>query len=479
MNSNKVELNGFRFKYPTLKEFLAAKNIEKKDISDVLSYLELLNLDNDLADEDTLIKHKGGSKKMGAPSDTSKIKIDNVFKKLEFGTNSPEILYPFFEKLQKLSSSKGKMRIFHYGDSQIEGDRITSYFRQKLQPKFGGVGPGLVPAMNVYNTVSFNQTLSENFKRYTVFWLPDKNLPHKMFGVMGSFARFTPVLPDSLIATQSETSGWIDISPSNRASGNARKYNRVRMYYGNCIAPVLLNVYQGGEIIHQEKLVMDGGYHNVNLTFDETPENLKYEFKGAYSPDIYFFALDGNYGLSVDNIAMRGSSGTFLNGCDLKQMSSMYNELGVELFIMQYGGNALPHLKDSVATVRYANWFGSQLKTLKRLKPGAAVIVIGPSDMSVKDGEDFITYPLLPYLITQMKKATFDAGAAYWDIYAAMGGENSMPAWVEKGLAGADYIHFSSSGARYIAELFSEAFLYEYKCYENAKANQKETVETN
>lgn len=463
VKENKTPIAGTVFKYPTFKEFIQAKKAEKKDISDILSHLEQIT-----EEEDTLVKHVGSKKETGAPTDTSQVKPGKVMRKLEFGQNSASVLYPFFNKLRKLPGTKKKIRIFHYGDSQIEGDRITSHLRQKLQPRFGGIGPGLIPAMNVYHTISFNQTLSENFKRYTVFWLPDRALPHKRFGAMGSFARFTPVLPDSLIALQPETEAWIEISPSKRASANAKKYSQVTLFYGNCEVPVLLNVYQGEELIHQENLVTDDDYHSINLSFDETPASLKFEFKGTYSPDIYFLVLDGNYGLAVDNIAMRGSAGTFLSDCDEQMMSRMYHDLEVELFIMQYGGNALPHLKDSVATARYARWFGSQLRRLKKLKPGASVLVIGPSDMSMKEGEEFVTYPLLPYLISEMKRVTFDAGAAYWDIYAAMGGKNSMPTWVEKGLAGSDYIHFSNGGARYIAELFSEAFLHEYKKYEES-----------
>ena len=40
-----------------------------------------------------------------------------------------------------------------------------------------------------------------------------------------------------------------------------------------------------------------------------------------------------------------------------------------------------------------------------------------------------------------------DEGIAYWSIYEAMGGYNSMVVWHEKGLAGSDYVHFTRAGA--------------------------------
>jgi len=66
-----------------------------------------------------------------------------------------------------------------------------------------------------------------------------------------------------------------------------------------------------------------------------------------------------------------------------------------------------------------------------------------------------------------MKKYTQKSGAAYWDMYEAMGGRNSMPEWVKAKpkLATNDYTHYTSRGARLIANMFYNALLYEYQLY--------------
>lgn len=224
-------------------------------------------------------------------------------------------------------------------------------------------------------------------------------------------------------------------------------------------------ITNNGEVIHEDTLNPDGNLHVIDLSFETTPEKLRYTFKGKDSPDFYGLSLDGNYGVAVDNVAMRGSSGTFLNKVDQSLMSSMYAELGVELFIMQFGGNVMPYMEDEKEAKEYANYFYSQLVALKRIRPGACVLVIGPSDMSYKENGEYITYPMLPYVVNELKAASLKAGAPFWDMYAAMGGENSMPTWVEKGLAGEDYTHFTPGGARFVAEMFYEAFIYEYQNY--------------
>jgi hypothetical protein len=99
---------------------------------------------------------------------------------------------------------------------------------------------------------------------------------------------------------------------------------------------------------------------------------------------------------------------------------------------------------------------------LKRLHPSTSIIVIGPSDMSKFSGGIYESYRLLPYVVSQMKKVSSIEGAGYWDLFSAMGGMNSMPSWVESGLAGKDYIHFSNRGASIASQLFYDAFEAEF-----------------
>jgi lysophospholipase L1-like esterase len=145
----------------------------------------------------------------------------------------------------------------------------------------------------------------------------------------------------------------------------------------------------------------------------------------------------------------------------------MFDDLGADLFILQFGGNTVPYLDDEKDVADYGNWLESQMRNIKRMRPDADIILIGPADMSMKSGESFITYPLLPKVVEAMKKAAFDSGAAFWDMYSAMGGENSMSGWVEKKLAGDDYTHFYPDGAKYIIQMFYDALMDEYDEFSN------------
>lgn len=75
------------------------------------------------------------------------------------------------------------------------------------------------------------------------------------------------------------------------------------------------------------------------------------------------------------------------------------------------------------------------------------------------------TYPYLEEVRDALREASFENGCAYWDMFAAMGGRNSMPSWVKERLAGPDYIHFTPDGAEKIAEIFTQALINDYNEY--------------
>lgn len=457
-------LGGLKVNFLTQENFYNPKKQEKTDITNIIAAIDTTMLD---IEPDPEIKHKNGSNgDLGAPNggDVSAVASTALLMN-DDGKNN---IHSFFKTLSSVANSKEKISILHYGDSQIEGDRMTSYIRQKIQNQFGGNGPGLIPATNVYNTFTFKQSYSENFVRYTSFG--GEKLSDSKYGVMASASRFTPEYKlDSLFTLDSltEKTGWIEVSPSKIAYARARSFNNVKMYYNSCIAKTKLKVYKDGTIIHEEELIADGEQHTFKLSFPSTPGTLKYEFTGKISPNICAFSLEGDYGVQVSNIAMRGSSGTVFRRMNQKTLRSMYSELNAKLVVMQFGGNSVPFFKDSLSVRNFTSYFKSQINTVKNLNPGAMVIVIGPSDMSIVEDGIYNTYEFLPYCVEEMKKATMSTGSAYWNMYAAMGGKNSMPSWVEQGLAGKDYIHFSNQGAKFASQLFYDALIAEYAKWKN------------
>ncbi len=447
-----IDFGLFHLKFMTSAEVFSPKKQKKKDISNIVA-----SVNTQVIEEKKDVKHTDASDgNVGAPNKRN-YEINNASEVIKTG-GSTKYMNDFFEKLKNLSSKKEKIHVLHFGDSQIEGDRMTGFIRQRMQEQFGGNGPGMIPAMNVYPTLAFQQSYSSNFIRYTCFGGP--KLSNRKYGVFNSAARFTPEFLDSTFVNEVE--GWIEIRPGSGAYSRAKTYNNVKMFYNSCIEPCKVKVYQSGTIIHEEDLLTDGAAHTLTLKFNSTPSSLRFVFTSRLSPNINGFSLEGDYGLQVDNIGMRGSSGTFFGAINQTSFASMMKELNVEMVIMQFGGNSMPAMKDSAQVRNYASYFKGQLRTLRKLKPDLAIMVIGPSDMSKLSGGVYETYPLLPYCVSQMKKASLEMNAGFWDLFDAMGGINSMPSWVEKDLARSDYIHFSIKGASVASQLFYDALMAEY-----------------
>lgn len=450
------DLGGYKLNFLTQNSFLHPTKQEKKDISRIVSKVDTLSIQT----PDTLIKHENSSTgSLGAPMG------GNLSTESATSIHLNELalykLNNFFEKMTATARERNKIHILHYGDSQIEGDRMTAYIRERIQNQFGGYGAGLIPAMNVYITGTFNQRYSDNFRRYTCFG-GDK-LKSRRYGVMGSAARFTPEMDSARMSNETSIKeGWIELETGKLAYPRAKQYSLVKMFYTSCYRPCTLKVFQGEKLVHEDSLIVDGRAHTVELSFASTPAKLRFVLSATVSPTITHFSLEGDYGVQVSNIGLRGSSGTIFGAMDQQLTSKQMHELNTELVIMQFGGNAVPFFKDSSAVRNYVASFKSQLMTIYRLRPSTSLLVIGPSDMSRLENGTFVTYPLLPYCVAMMRKAALEVGAGYYDMYAAMGGKNSMPSWVEQGLAGRDYIHFSVKGASIASQLFFEAFAAQY-----------------
>ena len=248
--------------------------------------------------------------------------------------------------------------------------------------------------------------------------------------------------------------GIINIGIPTKSYGRLRTFTKIGLHYGHTLAPTKINVYNDNELIKSENLIADSSYHKFNIELITTPSHIKIEIESKISPDFYGLTIDGRSGISLDNVAMRGSSGTIFAGTNSGNFEKMYRQLQPEVLIFQYGGNAVPYLKDSLKVKEYANYLKNHINWVKRKTNNANVIFIGPSDMTTTDGGQMKTYPLLPYLNNILKETCKDNGVAFWSIYDAMGGKNSMQHWVDQGLAANDYTHFSPSGTKIISELF-------------------------
>ncbi len=464
VQKSQTEDDGFSYedisvKYPTYTTFLGLEkdsSLTRNDIIEVTEIVTPLEIENEEAT--TTI------------SSTEEIKQLPDFSKIDT-TRLTRIQYPktnpdFVNDLRRKLSSRS-CRIIHYGDSQIEGDRITAYLRNRLQRMYGGNGPGFIPVKPIYRQISAIVAPSENWERYAFFDPTKKKFPHRKYGTYLSVSRFTPyqkVLPDSTtIDSLPLVSASVVISKSQKTYVKFRRFNKIGLHYGNCKYPIKISVYNDGELIQQDSLITDGRYHHYKIRTATTPTDLKIELEGKVSADFYGLTLDGNSGVQIDNVAMRGASGTIFASSSATTYSRMVRQLKPKIVIMQYGGNTMPYLKDSTDVNKYVKRIASQINWIKKRAKNTSFIFIGPTDMCLPVNGKMETYPYLPYLNTKLKETCLENDVAYWSMYDAMGGKGSMTLWVDEKLTAKDYMHFTWKGTKIISELFFTALYLDLK----------------
>ena len=455
---------GQRFKFLTWEKLLTPKEQEKLD----LDFLEDVVV-SDINDETFDTQLDSVQTELGLPTKSAVLAVASQTH-LEQNDLANKNLNSFFSELKHLAQKTQKISVFHYGDSQIEGDRMTAFIRQRLQSQFGGAGPGLIPAINVYSTISFGHNYSENFERKIIFG--KEKLSTKKYGAMLSAATFRI---DSLAHKEGRpTEAWIELTPSTKGYSRCKAYSNVNLFYTDCMDTCAIDIYVNDVLIKQDSLQTDGKAHSLPMKFNKTPEKLKLVFHSKVSPTINGISLEGDVGIQMNNVAMRGSSGTQFSSVDYESISYMHNELNTKLVILQFGGNSIPFFKDSTGVRSYARRLKRQIQFMKKCTPNAAIIVIGPSDMSQLQEGIYETFKFIPYCIEQMRKETLAAGGSYWDLYNAMGGKDSMYAWVENKLAGQDYVHFTTKGAKKASQMFYDAFIDAYNTWDKEITIEKE-----
>lgn len=462
--------------YPTYDEILGSNNKDNASVDSLITN-QLALLDDDLSDITQIIFPDSVESLLDIPIKIAEFHVDTLktkIQKIEFPDNDKSLLHRFFRKIR---NPKDVIRVLHYGDSQIEGDRISSFLRNRFQKKFGGYGVGLVSPKPLVKTFSINQSYSDNWLRFPIFGIKEGDTYHKRYGGLGVYCRYAPNIPDSirqdslLMATREKETinAEITFTKSGSAFIKDRQVKNFSIFYANGGEHILTEIYDGENLLFAKYLNTNTTLSKMHFRFPNMPKSFTVKFSGNDSPDFYAMSLDADRGVVVDNIPMRGSSGTYFNKMDLSVLKAFYNNIELGMILLEFGGNVIPFIETEQGVKNYERWFYAQIRSLRRLKPNVPIIVMGVADMSRKEKENFVSYPYIEPIRDAMKRAAFRAGAGYWDMYEAMGGENSMPQWVDSKpkLATDDYTHYTPRGARMIGNMFFNALMYEYQLYQN------------
>ena len=358
---------------------------------------------------------------------------------------------PLFRKLESAKSNGEVVRILHYGDSQIEMDRISCDIRRFFQSTFGGGGPGLVPVIQSIPSFAVSQSASGNLVLHTSYGEGARAKGN--YGLMCKCYQLTGGAVFNAVASRHKDT-----------DARIKKFSTITMLYNDRNGDLSATLNDRRSTYQNTANSAQTGIHTFRWQMDTATSSLRISMRG--NADIYGIFLDDGPGVAVDNIPLRASSGNQFTLITDTLLKACYREANVGMIIMQFGGNSVPVIYNDKSLNNYLTTIERQIRYVKRACPGATILFIGPSDMSKRQGGVMRTYPMLPRLIDSLRTIALRNNAAYWDIYEVMGGENSMVSWVHSGLAVPDYVHFTPAGAHRVGRTLANNFAtaYEYYC---------------
>lgn len=446
-------LAGICVHYPQEGVDVGSLNVHFPSITKILNPQRQLDVEAYLAQQDSL------EAVMRTKQDSLnhyRHQVDSSDIRFWFPGNDDSFFDNLFAQFESTRTSGRTIRIVHYGDSQIESDRMSRRLRSYMQQHFGGGGPGMVPFGTLIPTLAVSTYGSGSIRRQSPFG--DST-------VVRASGNYGPMVQDFRVT--GSASSTITAGTHASVDNRVKHFSRFRLIFNNRPGPLDIHFADKKGTFVDDTSFAAEGVHSVSWTLDSATTQVQISLTG--NADLYGILVDNGPGVAVDNIPMRGCSGHQFTQINAEQLAAAYAQMDIGLIILQFGGNSVPYLKGEKSIDAYCQSMAQQIDRIHHCCPRAKILFIGPSDMTTRESGELRSYACLPMLVEKLQTMANAHGAAYWSIYHAMGGQNSMEAWVDQGLGGPDYIHFTTHGVDIMGDRLAKAFDNMYQIYKLRK----------
>ncbi len=365
-------------------------------------------------------------------------------------------LAAFFESLLQTQQKKKKTRIAYFGDSMIEGDLVTQDLRTTFQDTFGGVGVGFMPITSI--VAGFRQTIFHTFSgNWQTYSLLDHSGGNFTLGITGF--DFVPAVTSATDTAPGKSGSWVKYSSVGR-KGLDKFYN-VNLYYGKSEGENNYLTIAG----HAFRLKGSLPVNELQLVRSKPIQSIQAFFSCQDAMNLFGFSMEGDSGIYVDNFSFRGNSGMPLSKIPGAVLTGLNNHLNYDLIILHYGVNVVNNKVTDFSW--YERGMTDVVNHIRSAIPNASILIISTSDKSFYTNGAYVTDPSVPLVIDVQKRVAEKTGVAFWNLYEAMGGYNSMVKWVQGDtvLANKDYTHPNFRGAKKIAGMLYQYLITDYKGY--------------
>jgi hypothetical protein len=355
-------------------------------------------------------------------------------------------LQNFFQALRTTKSKP--IRIAFYGDSFIEGDVLCGSFRDTLQSWYGGRGVGYVALAS--EVTQFRTSIQHTYSNWKTYSLVGKYPDAPPLGISGY--AFVP-------SDQNE----VEYKPGRKQV--PRRFDNIRIFYKNSGNSILS--YHFNDTIHHTLLMnKSDSLQQLSIPEQNLP-SIKLHFSNPDSVLLYGISFETNNGVYVDNFAMRGNTGMTLSVLPPDLMKQFNSFQDYKLIMLQYGLNMVSET-DSLSYMAYQAKMIKVINWLKEIFPQSSILLIGISDRAGNINGKIQTIPAIPRMRDAQREIARKTHIAFWDLYTAMGGENTMVKYAaaQPPLSAKDYTHLTFRGGHQVAKKLTDALLHERNRYD-------------
>lgn len=359
-------------------------------------------------------------------------------------TGNVEQLKFFFSALKKTKTEK--VRVAHYGDSIIWGDVVTDHLRNYFQKKYGGHGIGFMSICNddIWARKTITHKFSNDWNWASVF---TKNKNRFSIGIAGTVAEAGA---SSSVEYECKTISEV-----------ANSFTEISLFYSNLHSNLhsTLSYKINSEKNKKVGLSSKSNFNVKKIDFGKKVKDIRLKFNNCDGALFYGVTLDSGNGIYVDNFSFRGNSGISLRDLDDKLLKKFAKNLKYKLFILQFGVNVV-----ATGNVKY-KWYNKMMDhviaKIKKYFPKSSILLISPGDLGIKRGKKIITHPEIEKFIAVQEKIAIKNNIAFWNMFDAMGGRNSVSDWVKATppLVFKDFCHLTWDGSEIISRKLIAALI--------------------
>lgn len=351
----------------------------------------------------------------------------------------PQALSVFHAHLRALAAGNiGKVRVLHWGDSNVAAGLYTQVVRERLGASYGDGGDGYLvpPRHGTWNRGSVQVRAEGEWRSMRRGFARDFGPLDGLWGLAG--VAVEPVTPGASVVLE------LPADPEART---------LELHLLARPVPGSLRVRVDGADLDRVSTPVDGHPHLHRVRYRVAPGAHEVELRHAGGrPRLLGMVVEKDRGVTYDVLGINGHRASAILSWDESLLRAQLSNREPHLVVLSYGGNEA--LDPMLRLEAYDEQLRQAVTRVRSLAPSASCLLVGP----------LATCPEYAERMSQVteiqRRAADELGCGFWDASQVSGGHGRLcGSWWRHGLVGRDRLHLAPEGYRTVGGAFSDAIL--------------------